>query len=199
MKSIKNVLLCGVGGQGIILVSKILTEGLIRAGYDVKMSEVHGMAQRGGSVITQVRYGDKVFSPLFGKGQADIGVAFERMEAVRYADYLKPDGICLINDYRLSPMSVSAGTAVYPENAVSAISEVFNSVVVPAAKIAEGIGSARSMNIVLLGALVRTLGIGGSDGTAWDEVIRDVIPEKLRQLNIDAFRAGMEYTSARGQ
>ena len=98
MTQVKNILLCGVGGQGTILTSRILTEGLIRAGYDVKMSEVHGMAQRGGSVSTQVRYGDKVFSPLFGKGQADVCVAFERMEAVRYAEYIKPDGICIIND-----------------------------------------------------------------------------------------------------
>ena len=189
MTQVKNILLCGVGGQGTILTSRILTAGLIRAGYDVKMSEVHGMAQRGGSVSTQVRYGDKVFSPLFGKGQADVCVAFERMEAVRYAEYIKPDGICIINDYCLTPMSVAVGAAVYPENAIDAMEAEFETIVVPAADIAEGLGNVRSMNVVLLGALVRTLGLEKLPGLDWTDIIRSVLPEKFHAANIEAFLA----------
>jgi len=188
---ITNILLCGVGGQGAILTSKILTEGLMRAGYDVKMSEVHGMAQRGGSVSTQVRYGEKVDSPLFGRGQADVYIAFERMEAVRYAGFIKPGGLCLINDYRLTPMSVAVGAADYPENAIEAMSSVYETIVIPAADIAIGLGNARTMNIVLLGALVKALGLENLPGADWEEIMRELIPEKLLDINIAAFRAGL--------
>ena len=190
MDDVKNILLCGVGGQGTILTSKILTEGLLKAGFDVKMSEVHGMAQRGGSVSTQVRYGEKVHSPLFGKGQADVCVAFERMEAVRYAELLKPDGICIVNDYRLTPMSVATGAAVYPENALEAVSKAFKTIVIPAGEIAAGLGNVRVMNIVLLGALVNTI---ASDLSAvdWENVIASQVPEKLLNVNLEAFRAGL--------
>ena len=192
MSDVKNILLCGVGGQGIILISKILTEGLTRAGFDVKMSEVHGMAQRGGSVSTQVRYGKKVNSPLLGKGQADICVAFERMEAVRYAALLKPGGICIINDYRMTPMSVAVGLAAYPDNAVEAITEEFDTIVIPAADIASGLGNIRAMNTVLLGSLVRILGLDTLPGVDWDEVMSGIIPEKLLAANLDAFHAGLK-------
>jgi len=187
----KNILLCGVGGQGAILTSKILTEGLIRAGYDVKMSEVHGMAQRGGSVSTQVRYGEKVYSPLFGKGQADVCVAFERMEAVRYAGFLKAGGVCIVNDYRLTPMSVAVGSASYPENAIKAMTEAYETIAIPAADIAKEIGNARAMNVVLLGALVRVLGIEELPGADWEQIIREFVPEKLQGVNLEAFRAGV--------
>ena len=190
MNDTKNILLCGVGGQGTILTSRILTEGLILAGYDVKMSEVHGMAQRGGSVSTHVRYGEKVCSPLFGKGQADVCVAFERMEAVRYAGYLKPDGVCIVNDYRLTPMSVAGGGAVYPDDAVGAVSAVFKTIAVPAADIAAGLGNARTMNVVLFGALVRALGLEALPGVDWESVIASLIPGKLLSVNLEAFRAG---------
>ena len=188
---IKNILLCGVGGQGAILTSKILTEGLMRAGFDVKMSEVHGMAQRGGSVSTQVRYGEKVDSPLFGLGQADICIAFERMEGVRYAGYLKPGGLFLVNDYRLTPMSVAVGAAAYPENAIEAISSVYETIVIPAADVAAGLGNSRAMNTVLLGALIKALGLEKPPGTDWEEIMRELIPEKLLDVNIKAFRAGL--------
>ena len=192
MSEVKNILLCGVGGQGTILTSRILTEGLLLAGYDVKMSEVHGMAQRGGSVSTHVRYGEKVFSPLFGRGQADACVAFERMEAVRYTDYLKPDGICIVNDYRLTPMSVATGGAVYPEDAVGAVAAAFKTIAVPAADIATGLGSARAMNVVLFGALVRALGLESLPGVDWEDVIASLIPGKMLAVNIEAFRAGLK-------
>ena len=193
MGEVKNILLCGVGGQGAILTSKILTEGLIRAGYDVKMSEVHGMAQRGGSVQTQVRYGEKVYSPLFGKGQADVCMSFERMEAVRYADYVKPGGVFVVNDYRLTPMSVAAGAASYPENAVEAVSSVFETIVVPAADIAISIGNVRTMNVVLLGSLVKALGFRDLPGAEWEDVISALVPEKLRAVNVEAFHAGLNF------
>ena len=189
----KSILLVGVGGQGTILISRVLTEGLIKAGHDVKMSEVHGMAQRGGSVSTQVRYGEKVYSPLFGKGQADIIVAFERMEAVRYAEFLKPDGICVINDYRLTPMSVAVGSAIYPENAAVAMSNAFNTIIIPAADIATEAGSVRSMNIVLLGSLIKVLDLKNPQVEDWIEIIKTILPEKLWEANIEAFKAGFEY------
>ena len=190
--NVKNILLCGVGGQGAILTSKILTEGLIRAGYDVKMSEVHGMAQRGGSVSTQVRYGGKVASPLFGEGQADVCIAFERMEAVRYAGYLKPGGLCIVNDYRLTPMSVAVGAASYPENAVEAMADACETIVIRAADIAAGLGNARAMNVVLLGALVKTLGLEDLPGADWEEIMAELIPEKLLDVNLKAFNAGLK-------
>ena len=192
VSAVKNILLCGVGGQGTILTSKILTEGLIQAGFDVKMSEVHGMAQRGGSVQTQVRYGDKVFSPLFGMGQADVCVAFEKMEAVRYAGYLKPEGTIIVNDYRLTPMSVAVGAASYPDNAIEAVSSAFRSIVVSAADIAEGLGNVRAMNVVLLGTLVKALGFEGLPGVDWEAVIAALVPEKFRAVNIAAFRSGLQ-------
>ena len=191
MSEVKNILLCGVGGQGTILTSRILTEGLIRAGYDVKMSEVHGMAQRGGSVSTQVRYGEKVYSPLFGKGQADVMVAFERMEAVRYVPFLKPDGICVLNDYRLTPMSVAVGAASYPGNTVEAMEKVFETYAIPAGDIAIELGNARTMNVVLFGALVKVLGLESIPGVDWTDVIASLVPEKLLAVNIEAFRAGL--------
>lgn len=191
MSEVKNILLCGVGGQGTILTSRILTEGLIRAGYDVKMSEVHGMAQRGGSVSTQVRYGEKVDSPLFGKGQADVMVAFERMEAVRYVPFLKPDGICVLNDYRLTPMSVAVGAATYPENTVEAMQKAFETYALPAADIAAKLGNSRTMNVVLFGALVKVLGLESIPGVVWTEVIASLVPEKLLSVNIEAFNAGL--------
>jgi len=193
MSETKNILLCGVGGQGTILTSKILTEGLIRAGYDVKMSEVHGMAQRGGSVSTQVRYGEKVYSPLFGEGQADVCAAFERMEALRYACYLKPGGIFIINDYRMTPMSVAMGATEYPENAIEAVSAAYETIAVTAADIAVGLGNFRTMNVVLLGAIVRALGIDKLPGVGWEDVIAAMVPEKLRAVNIEAFRAGLAF------
>ena len=189
---VKNILLCGVGGQGAILTSKIFTEGLMRAGFDVKMSEVHGMAQRGGSVSTQVRYGDKVASPLLGKGQAEICVAFERMEAVRYADYIKPGGVCIVNDYRLTPMSVAVGAAEYPANAIEAMEAGCRTIVIPAADIAIGLGNAKTMNIVLLGVLIKALGLDEIEGADWEEIMRELIPEKLLALNIEAFHAGLK-------
>jgi indolepyruvate ferredoxin oxidoreductase beta subunit len=189
MDNVKSILLVGVGGQGTILVSKILTQGLIEAGFDVKMSEIHGMAQRGGSVSTQVRYGDKVYSPIIGRGGADILVAFEKMEAVRYAEFLKPTGIAVINNYAIAPMPVAAGMAVYPEGSIEAMSKVFKTISFNAAEMAQRIGNPKTMNIVLFGAMVKAFGMTGID---WEQVFRAQLPEKFLEVNLKAFRAGGE-------
>lgn len=187
MSNVKSILLVGVGGQGTILVSKLLTQGLVKAGFDVKMSEVHGMAQRGGSVSTQVRYGGKVYSPIIGRGQADILVAFEKMEAVRYSQFLKPSGVAVINNHEIVPMPVAAGQAEYPQGTVEAMRKSFKCIVVEGAKIALEIGNPRVMNVVLFGAMVSALGMDDID---WIEVLRENLPPKLVDINIKAFEAG---------
>ncbi len=185
----KSVILVGVGGQGAILTAKILVNGLISKGYDVKMSEVHGMSQRGGSVSTQVHFGDKIYSPVIGKGGADIMVAFEKMEAVRYADFLKPDGIAVINDYSMPSSTTSAGLCEYPEGCVEAMQEAFQCHVLDAADIAVSLGNARCMNVVLFGAMTAVLGMDDID---WETVIRETVPAKTVDLNLRAYRAGRE-------
>ena len=184
----KTVLLAGVGGQGAILTAKVLVTGLLRAGYDVKMSEVHGMSQRGGSVTTQVRFGEHVHSPVIGKGAADILVAFEKMEAVRYADFLKPDGIAVINDYEMASAATAAGLVEYPSGCVEAMERTFSCRTLRAAEIAEALGNPKCMNIVLFGALIKALALDGID---WESVIRDTVPEKSVELNLTAYRAGL--------
>lgn len=186
MKETKNILLVGVGGQGTIMVSRLLTQGLIKAGYDVKMSEIHGMAQRGGSVSTQVRYGSKVYSPIIGRGQADIMVAFEKMEAVRYAEFLKPDGIAVINDYEIVPMSVASGYAEYPQGTMEIMEANFNVIKVDAAEVAMSLGNPKVMNVVLLGAMVRAVGLDDID---WEQVLREHLNPRILELNLKAFNA----------
>ena len=188
----KSIILAGVGGQGAILTAKILVNGLISKGYDVKMSEVHGMSQRGGSVSTQVHFGDKVWSPVMGKGAADIMVAFEKMEAVRYADFLKPDGVAIINDYALQSATTSAGLAEYPEGCVEAMQAAFKCHVFDAADIAVSLGNPKCMNVVLFGAMTAVLGMDDID---WESVIRETVPPKTVDLNIRAYRAGREAIS----
>ena len=188
MSEVKSILLVGVGGQGTILVSKLLTQGLIQAGFDVKMSEVHGMAQRGGSVSTQVRYGEKVYSPIIGEGGADILVALEKMEAVRWANYLKPTGIAVINDYEIPSLPVATGTVQYPEGCIEAMRKCFKTIAVDAAGVAEEIGNPRTMNVVLLGVLVQAFAMTDID---WETILRDNLPEKMLEDNLKAFRAGM--------
>ena len=185
----KSVLLVGVGGQGAILTASILVNGLISEGYDVKTSEVHGMSQRGGSVSTQVHFGEKVYSPVIGFGAADVLVAFEKMEAVRYSRYLKPDGIAVINDFEMESSTTAAGLAEYPEGCLEAMQAHFNTMTIKAAEIAEKVGDAKCMNVVLFGALVKALKMENID---WETVIADTVPPKFKELNIAAYRAGME-------
>ena len=182
-----NVIMVGVGGQGAILISKIITTGLIKAGYDVKQSEVHGMAQRGGSVSTQVRWGEKVYGPVFGEGEADILISLEKMEAVRYANFLKPDGIAIINDFEQDSMTTAAGLEHYPEGCIEAMQNAFNTIVIDAGKIALALGNPKCMNVVLFGAVCDVLEVPEVD---WESVVAETVPEKVRELNIRAFRAG---------
>lgn len=186
----KSILFVGVGGQGIILASKILTEGLVKFGYDVKMSEVHGMAQRGGSVTTQVRFGEKVYSPLIGAGEADVVVAFEKVEAARWISYLKEGGSLVVNDYEIYSMPMLIGKEQYPEDVLEKLkAEIPNTKIFNAAEVAENIGNIKTQNIVLLGALIKALGLQDMD---WAQVVRDNLPEKMHEINIKALKAGME-------
>ncbi len=185
----KSALLVGVGGQGAILTAKVLVTGLMRAGYDVKMSEVHGMSQRGGSVSTQVHWGTKVYSPVIGLGAADIIVAFEKMEAVRYANYLKPDGVAIINDYEMASSTIAAGMEKYPEGCLEAMQKHFRVYPLNAEKIASELGNVKCANIVLFGSMVKALNMTDID---WDAVISDVVPAKFRELNLKAYHAGFD-------
>ncbi|MDD2401730.1 MAG: indolepyruvate oxidoreductase subunit beta [Clostridia bacterium] len=185
----KALLLVGVGGQGTILASKILSEGLVKLGYDVKMSEIHGMAQRGGSVTTQIKFGKKVYSPVIGVAEADAIVAFEKVEAARYLYQLKKGGTLVINDHEIYPLPVLTGQEEYPgdinENLQKQVEKVK---VLNANKIAEGLGNTKAQNIVLLGTVIKALGLEELD---WIAVLKEYIPPKFYELNIKALEAGM--------
>ncbi len=189
MSEVKNILLVGVGGQGTILASKILSEGLTQAGYDVKMSEIHGMSQRGGNVSTQIRFGEKVYSPIVGKGEADVIVAFEKMEALRWIEYLKAGGKMVINDFEISSVPIQQGAAKYPEGILDELVHKVNVSVFKAGDIAIQLGNSKTMNIVLLGALTKAMNIPGID---WEEVIRANVKKGFEEINVKAFRAGAE-------
>lgn len=185
----KSILLVGVGGQGTILASKILTEGLVRKGYDVKMSEIHGMSQRGGSVTTHVRYGTKVASPVVPMGEADVLVAFEKVEAVRWLAYLKKSGALVVNNFEIYSLPVLIGAAKYPDEVIEKLKEeVPNVKEFNAGKIAEELGNIKAQNVVLLGALVKAMKLEDLD---WESVITDTVPPKLLSLNLEAFKAGL--------
>lgn len=190
MSEVKNILLVGVGGQGTILASKILTSGLMEAGYDVKMSEIHGMSQRGGSVSTQVRYGEKVESPIVGKGSADVIVAFERMEALRWIDHLKIGGKMVINDFAIQPAPVNLGAAEYPADIIGELKKDAEVLTIKAGDIAEELGNSKVMNIVLLGALVKAS--GNLDDVDWDKQIEKNVKPKFIELNKKAFKRGYD-------
>lgn len=189
MNDVKNILLVGVGGQGTILASKILSEGLMAAGYDVKMSEIHGMSQRGGNVSTQIRFGNKVFSPIIGKGEADVIVAFEKMEALRWIEYLKPGGKMVINDFEIPSVPILMGAAKYPQGILEELSGKADVSVFQAAEIAKEVGNIRAMNIVLLGALVKALNLPGVD---WEDAIRGSVKQAFIDVNIKAFVEGQK-------
>lgn len=189
MREVKSILMVGVGGQGTILASNVLSDGLLKSGYDVKMSEVHGMSQRGGSVNTQIRFGEKVYSPVIEAGAADVIVAFEKMEAVRWLNYLKKDGAVIVNTVEIPPLSVLISKEEYPKNLIEEISKNVKTIAVDADKIAESLGNIKAQNIVLLGVLVKYLGLQDID---WEEVIKNNVPQKFVELNIKAFKKGLE-------
>ncbi len=187
---IKSILLVGVGGQGTILASKILTLGLMEAGYDVKMSEIHGMSQRGGSVSSQVRYGELVNSPVIEKGSADIIVSFEKMEALRYLDYLKKDGgILIINDEQIDSMSVITGQETYPDDVLDEITSHAEAKILNASTLATELGNTKAANVILLGTIIKSMGLENID---WESILKDNIKPQFVDLNLKAIKVGMD-------
>lgn len=188
---VKSLLLAGVGGQGILLASDIICKVMMEKGYDVKKSEVHGMAQRGGCVTSHVRYGNKVYSPLARKGDVDIIVSFEKLEALRYLDYLKPGGLVLVNDEEIYPPSVNLGEADYPRGIYESLRSQFGSEnvkVVSGPELAEKAGNRRAVNTVMLGAISRF--IPEIDAGGWMKVLTEMLPEKIVKANLKAFDLG---------
>ena len=188
MSDVTSVLFVGVGGQGTILASKILTIGLIEHGYDVKMSEGHGMSQRGGSVSTQVRFGQKVYSPIIGEGSADILVSFEEMEAARYARFLKKGGKMVVNKTQIPSLPVLSGACQYPRGIIAELKKHFPVRDLDATKIAIDLGNPKSANVVLLGALIEALGLHDID---WKSIIAKTVKPAFVDINLKAFDAGM--------
>lgn len=189
--TINKILLSGVGGQGTILAAKILSNGLLYAGYNVKMSEIHGMSQRGGSVTSHIVYSkDEVYAPVIDKGEADILVAFEEMEANRWIEYLKIGGKVVINDYQIMSIPILVGAFEYPEGIKEYIKEnVKDCIIYDAAKIAREIGNEKVMNMVLLGSLIKAMNL---EHISWEKVIKDNVKEQFADINIKALKRGME-------
>ena len=183
----KNIMIVGVGGQGTLLTSRILGRLATRAGYDVKLSEVHGMAQRGGSVVTFVRYGETVAEPIVEEGQADVLIAFERLEALRYLHFLKKDGVVIVNDWRIDPITVVTGAAEYPEGILDSLKAARRTIVVEGTQEAIRLGAPKAFNVVVLGAAARHMHFAKED---WLEVIRQTVPPRTFETNLKAFEAG---------
>lgn len=188
----KNIMIVGVGGQGTLLTSRILGGLAVLGGYDVKLSEVHGMAQRGGSVVTFVRYGEKVAEPIVEEGQADVLIAFERLEALRYAHFLKPDGALVVNDWRIDPMPVVIGAAEYPEDILEHLRKEYKVYAVNATEEAKKLGNARTFNLVVLGIAAQHMDFTKEQ---WYEVIENTVPPKTIEINKQAFEAGYNLKS----
>jgi len=183
----KNIMIVGVGGQGTLLASRILGNTVISEGYDVKVSEVHGMSQRGGSVVTYVKYGDKVYSPIIDEGEADIILAFEMLEAYRALPYLKKDGQIISNSQNIDPMPVIIGAAQYPDDIEGKISSKANIKVVDALSLAKEAGNIKAVNVVLIGVMAKNTDIAYEK---WIETIKNTVPEKFLDVNLKAFELG---------
>ena len=183
-------MIVGVGGQGTLLASRILGNTVISEGYDVKVSEVHGMSQRGGSVVTYVRYGDKVYSPIIDKGEADLILAFESLEALRALPYLKKGGKMIANNQRIDPMPVITGAAQYPADIHQKIAQRAELVSVDAAKYALEAGNIKAVNVVLIGVMARSTDIAYE---TWIETVKATVPPKFLDVNLRAFDAGYHY------
>jgi indolepyruvate ferredoxin oxidoreductase beta subunit len=193
-KQVTDILIVGVGGQGTLLTSRILADVAVHMGFDVKVSEVHGMAQRGGSVVTQVRYGEKVYSPIIKKGDADILLAFEKLEAARWLDYLKPEGMVIINDERVDPLPVMSGRVKYPLDIVEKIKGMVpNTRLINATEIAEECGNARAANVVLVGVLAAVAGLPVQET---QDAIRALVPARAIDINLKAFEKGMSVIAS---
>ena len=184
-----NIMVVGVGGQGTLLTSRIIGKTALAAGHDVKLSEVHGMAQRGGSVVTFVRFGDKVYEPVCEEGTVDVLISFERLEAERYAHFLKPDGIMIVNDTRIDPMTVVIGAAKYPEGIIERLSENHRVFVIDGGAEAKKLGNSKVLNTVVLGLAAKHIGFSEEE---WLDVLKSTVPPKTVDINTLAFKAGYE-------
>ena len=180
-------MIVGVGGQGTLLASRILGRVAIEAGHDVKISEVHGMSQRGGSVVTYVKYGEKIYSPIIDTGEADIILAFEMLEAMRALPYLRKGGKMIANTQEMNPMPVITGAAKYPENISEKLSQKINLQAVDALKLAEESGTIKAVNVVLIGVLAKSTDVNKQ---VWIDAIKETVPEKFTELNLKAFELG---------
>lgn len=185
----KNIMIVGVGGQGTLLTSRILGGITLNAGYDVKLSEVHGMAQRGGSVVTFVRYGEHVAEPIVEEGQADVLIAFERLEAMRYAHFLKKDGVLIINDWRIDPITVVTGAKSYPQNIIDSLRKDHTVYAIDAMQEAKKLGNAKAFNVIVLGMAAKHMDFAKED---WLKVIERTVPTKTIEINKKAFLLGYE-------
>lgn len=183
----KNIMVVGVGGQGTLLTSRIIGKTALFQGYDVKLSEVHGMAQRGGSVVTFVRYGEKVNEPTVEEGQADVIIAFELLEALRYAHFLKKDGVMIVNTQKIQPMTVVIGVAKYPENIVEQLNKEHKVYFVDGNEISNKLGNSKVLNSVVLGASAKYIGF---DKQTWLDVVTSTVPPKTIEINTKAFLEG---------
>lgn len=188
MSNVKSVMIVGVGGQGTLLASRVLGSAMLSQGVDVKVSEVHGMSQRGGSVVTYVRYGDKVYSPIIAQGEADVLLAFEALEAARYLPWLKPEGTVVVNTQQMDPMPVVTGVAEYPKDILGKVREQGVKVVaLDALGMAEEAGSSKAVNVVLIGAMAKKLDLPKE---VWTDTIKETVPSKFIDMNLKAFELG---------
>lgn len=186
---VTNILIVGVGGQGTLLASKVIGTAALNFGLDVKQSEVHGMAQRGGSVVTFVRFGEKVYSPLVEAGQADVILAFEKLEALRWSHYLKKGGTIIVNTQEIAPLPVIIGAESYPEQIFETLRErAIKVVAADALAIAKAAGEIRAVNVVLMGVLAKYLSFSKEE---WATALRAVVPAKVIDVNLAAFEAGL--------
>ena len=183
----KNIMIVGVGGQGTLLASRILGNTVINEGYDVKVSEVHGMSQRGGSVVTYVKYGDAVYSPIIGVGEADVILAFELLEAYRALPYLKKGGKIIVNAQEIDPMPVITGAMAYPEGIADKIAAVADLTTVDALSLAKEAGNFKAVNVVLIGVMAKASEIAYEK---WVETIKSTVPAKFLEINLKAFDLG---------
>lgn len=188
INGVKNIMIVGVGGQGTLLASRILGNAILAQNYDVKVSEVHGMSQRGGSVVTYVRYGKEVFSPVIDEGEADIIISFEELEAVRWLKYLKKGGKLITSTQQIDPMPVIIGAATYPENLIDKMKDKgIDLVSIDALSLAEEAGSSKATNVVLMGVLSNYLGF---EDNVWESAIKQCVPPKFLDVNKKAFTLG---------
>ena len=185
-----NIMIVGVGGQGTLLASRILGNAVIGEGYDVKVSEVHGMSQRGGSVVTYVKFGDKVYSPIIGQGEADIILAFELLEAYRALPYLKKGGRIIVNGQSIDPMPVITGAAAYPADIAKKLGEKANVTAIDALALTKQAGNSRAVNVVLIGLMAKNTQIPYE---RWIETLKATVPPKFLDVNLKAFDLGYNH------